>query len=1517
LGGQDNAPRGGTGTARGSGEVGYPSAHAPVPRSQDHRSRDSRVRHPTRATTAPAEAVTPPIQPGPGRPSGTVHDRPATEDAIATLRRRVAASPQDSQAHIDLADALAERVGADDTHTPVAAHADEPIELLRVAAELAADEHPEVRAAILVDLGQKLAWRLRVLLEDGTTPEDQLQHHMGDAISCLQRALESTAEPGGTDQFISIELEAVAQLVDLLRLRFTVLGELGDLSAAIEYEQQLLGVLDAEDENRAEVLYQLGIDFAARHDLQTETAQDDLGQAIARLRELSGLIGDEHPGRPELATRLGLMLGYRVLQAVEESSDEDFAEAVAELTLARSAPTPEEDIPEEDAADSWQVRFRLGMVRAFRYLNRGGDAEDYDVAVAELSELTDPPCTTTEQVDSCHLTLALLEYLRTAPAALRRGPELLTAGGQARLWDMMATLATGHGEDTVRAVRRHLDAMSESSAADPQLAMLVRGLCAGTLRHDGPQGKDVSTTELNDAVSWLDDATAEFTKFGVTNELAALKAGMRAALAHRSGDRAGAAAATDLVTEAVAALAEDHPLRAATHNLLGALVGTIGPADSAEDTATAIATIERLLAELPDDHPDRARALTRAGTSLYIGMIFNRSAVSFDRVRDMLNRAIERPAADDVNDSLNHFLLGCLNGFQGALEHDMVLIDSGVDLLNKASETAPEGHPLRSMIGPALGTLLYSRALTGGDLENYDAAEFYAELAPADDNPESTELHHTMRALGGYLAASAKLARNQHNLDCALLDEAIEKMTATTAPLSEDHHLHQLLSSHIDALLFVRNALDLAAGREVDLTSVNPESLRVDVDTLLVTARGTPKGRFDHALETGTAAMALVGQAFLARDRHSLDRGISMLGEVCATPELTAHECLSALGCLSISLRMRYEHFRQSRDLNNAIDRLEQAELLIQQNPPDGADAAPILHLLGDCYHARADPYRRDQQRAVGAGLQALRERANDVLLQNNSERALDTAIAASGEAADVARWCLAAGRNETAVDALELGRAIVLHFATSDAGIPQLLRTGGYPALATEWAASSDQTSRIDELPWNLGQDRRVGAAATMMASLDKGKATIPGDLRRRVLEAVEGTDAYTRLLDPPSVADITGALAATASSALVYLLAADDQQPGLAVIVHADGTVQPRELPGLRSGAGTMFDAFSQARRALLSAEVDSAKETAWQHWQSQLNGVCDWAWTAAMDEVLSVLGRPQGGRPARLVLVPAGELGAVPWHAARRHVPGGDLRYVCQDAVITYASSARQFVDASRRRTLSWTSSPAIVCVSEPPCADVPQQASRELPSASEETEEIYHHFYPEGTYLRPGQDEATATRVRCLLPSKHSAGASLLHLACHATLANPPINSFLELADNSTLCVRDMLEQARDRPSDAAGGLVILAACESDLTGGAHDEALTLATAFLAAGSGGVVGSRWPVDDAPTALFMVMFHHYLNRGYHDPATALRATQRWMLNKRRALPEGIGHRLADELSQDDLIEPANWAAFTYQGQ
>lgn len=1428
---------------------------------------------------------------------------------LAALRARLTAAPRDIELHVELADALTELVDADEKRTPMAADADESIELLRTAAVLAGAERPDLRAAVLVNLGQKVAWRFTALLEEAAVPEDQLQHEADEAISCLRRAFDSAGEAGINEALIETEPRAAIQLAGLLRLRFHALGELDDLSAAIDYEQRLLGVLAADDEDRIEVLYRLGVDYTDRHDQEADGRRDDLNHAIACLRELRELIGDDHPQRPGVAARLGLALGYRVLRSPEESSGDEFAEAIDELTLARGA-----FIAGQDTAFSHLIRFRLGMVRAFHSLCQGGDAQEHDLVITELSELTDDPETTSAQADSTHLILAFFEFIRNSPVGLPGILGLADTDWSARFREIMKSPVDLGGDDTAGAIARHLDAISESAVTDPQFATMMSSLRTSATMLQRPD--TMSAADLDEILAWVDDMTPELGRLGVLSELAAVRAGINAGSAHKKGDRAGVASATDQIIDAATALDEGHPLRALTRDLLGALTGTLSLTPrSAAESSLAIARIERILAELPDDHPDRARALTKAAVFLFNGMVMDRSLVSFDRVREMLTQTVEREAADQENASVNHFLLGILNGFQGASEHDFELVESGIDLLKRAIELAPEAHPLRSMIGPGLGGILYTRALLGGDLENLDAAEFFskcAELAPSEESIERAERRATMSALGDYLAAAAKLARNRHNLDTVLLDEVTEEMATAAAQFADDDPVRQVLSSTVNAMQVVLNALSLADG---DLAAADVQGLRTKVDALVDASSHIPEGRLDQVMDTAFAAMAQVMQGFIARDQRALNRGISTLGRICAIPDLVPHERLSALGCLSMGLRMRYQLFHRHQDLSNAINRLEQAQALIAQSPPDGTDAAPLLHLLGDCYHARADPNLRDRQRALEVGMRALRERANDVLLQSTSERALNTAIATSGEAADVAYWCLADRKGAAAVEALELGRAIVLHFVTFDASIPKLLSEGGHLELAAEWATESDRMHSRPQLPWNFGddtdhQDRRAGSVAEMMANL--GGAAIPSNLRRRVLRAVEGTDVHARLLSPPPIADIAGALRATGSSALVYLLPGEEARPGIAVIVYPDGAVVHRELPGLRCERGTVFDAFVQAQRDLHAAlatwqTTDVSLQQQLDRWQSRLNDVCDRAWTVAMDEVLSAIDRPSRGRVTRLVLVPVGELGMVPWHAARRTVPGGELRYSCQDAVISYASSARQLIDTSRRLKLPWHSTPAVVCVGS------------DLSGASKETEEINRRFYPHGTYLRPGGSEnmwATKEQVLALLPSKHSAGASLLHLGCHAVHEDPPLSSHLVLADER-LYVRDLLEQARGRSLDAQGGLVVLAACASDLTGSAHDEALTLATAFIASGSIGVVGTRWAVEDAPTALFMVMFHHYLNRGYDDPATALRAAQRWMLDKRRKLPEGISHLFADELSLLDLSETGNWAAFTYQGQ
>ncbi|MEV5529673.1 CHAT domain-containing protein [Streptomyces prunicolor] len=131
----------------------------------------------------------------------------------------------------------------------------------------------------------------------------------------------------------------------------------------------------------------------------------------------------------------------------------------------------------------------------------------------------------------------------------------------------------------------------------------------------------------------------------------------------------------------------------------------------------------------------------------------------------------------------------------------------------------------------------------------------------------------------------------------------------------------------------------------------------------------------------------------------------------------------------------------------------------------------------------------------------------------------------------------------------------------------------------------------------------------------------------------------------------------------------------------------------------------------------------------------------------------------------------------------------------------------------------------------------------------------------------------------------------------------------------LSVREILHQARGRPTGAPGGLVVLDACVSDHTTGDFDEALTLSTAFLAAGATGVVGSRWEVPDGLTGLMMYVFHDRLRTGA-TPVRALREAQLWLLDPDRVLPDGMPDPIADILRDGDPAALELWAAFACQG-
>jgi hypothetical protein len=651
------------------------------------------------------------------------------------------------------------------------------------------------------------------------------------------------------------------------------------------------------------------------------------------------------------------------------------------------------------------------------------------------------------------------------------------------------------------------------------------------------------------------------------------------------------------------------------------------------------------------------------------------------------------------------------------------------------------------------------------------------------------------------------------------------------------------------------------------------------------------------------AGHAKVGSGLARQNRRLVNEGLALLFQAWdATLAIPPDHGFwgnapAVLHLLSKGLRAKHYLTGNRADLSHAIARLEDAHREVRQRP-FGLLLAVISYELAEAYWARGDPNLGDRRRALEAGLLVLRDYARDVLLQSGADRAFAAALSAADKASVIARWCLTAGRPEAAIEALELGRGMVLHTATTETTVPGLLREAGHPKLAAEWAEAID----TGPAPW----DTAAGPAELAGLLADLSQAPLPSDLRQRAIAAIEDTETERNLLTPPGVAEIAATLRAAHVDALVYLLPSqpdDDYPAGLAVLVGADGRVTDITLPRLGEGSRSRVDTLAAAQDEWLQAERAADEEAAIparRRWRGALADVCDWAWTAAMGQVLTAT--PAGpGRAARLVLVPVGKLGLVPWHAARRAEPRGGRRYACQDATISYAASARQYVTARRQAPRPWRTEPALIAVGE-------YWTNRAIG-------EIRRRCYPHGLLL--AGPEATAENVRGLLPGPGSPGASLLHVGSHAEPAEHPLGSRLRLQGGEFLTLADLLRQAGSRPADAAGGLIVLAACGTDLTGRAHDEALTLASAFLALGVSGAAGTRWPVRDVPTAVFMTVFHQYLTAGDQDPAEALRATALWMLDPDRDVAGRIESGLAGQLRTIDLDAVDAWAAFTYQGR
>ncbi|UJA11692.1 CHAT domain-containing protein [Streptomyces collinus] len=866
-------------------------------------------------------------------------------------------------------------------------------------------------------------------------------------------------------------------------------------------------------------------------------------------------------------------------------------------------------------------------------------------------------------------------------------------------------------------------------------------------------------------------------------------------------------------------------------------------------------------------------------------------------------------------------------------------------------QAGPPEHPERTAASALAGRcteflarLLLDRHLILGDHTDLDAA-----VLAYDTLLERTAEHLVLPPLGDLLAASgeprvpARIFRSAPGgrgapfraelLATAATDRMVRARarrtgdgpSAADAPGALAAALRALPPDHPGAPAarheLAWRALESArAGGDADAT-------RSAVRSLVDIAAACPPGPHRPGLLLRSAAalcasLPTAGRTAPDPDTSALlDRAVALFEEAAEYGTHDYHgsrsRCLYGLGTLLLVRRLRGGG---ADDLRRSVAVLGEALALLNAAPGDPF-AVALLRVLAEAHRAHGPGEPEHRRRALATARSLLTAHGRAVLLQSGAAHGLEAARAVAADMLRVVRWSLADGLPESAFEALELGRGLVLNAATVGATVPELLRAGGHQDLARSWEEAA------------AGGDPR----------------SVPDGLRGRVLQAFAGSDAERRLLSAPRPGRVGQALRRLGDDALVYLVPGEAPDPdggpgegpgpGHLLIVTATGVVHALPLPGLTDAATGPLGAYARALDAFQAAgraegrpapEHPQVLHTMYERkllrlereWQQALETLCSWAGEVVMGPLLAAGERWWPGRPARLVLAPLGALGIVPWHAARcpapsPATPSGTAVYACQRAAVSSCATARQLIEvAARPRAVPAAGKVAVV-------ADPGGTPAMHREAA------LVGSLYPGSVVIGGLGDRAPAggpeplpaepASLAPFLPGRGPVPTAVLHVNCHADTGRTPADSVLELDAAHRVSVTDLLAGAAGRDPSVPGGTVVLANCTSDLALSDHDEALTLATAFLGAGATAVVGSRWDVADDPrTTLLMLVFHHRLSRG--EPAgEALRAAQRWMLDPERVLPPELARHepLLRAAAGRPLDELEVWAAFAHHGR
>jgi tetratricopeptide (TPR) repeat protein len=172
-------------------------------------------------------------------------------------------------------------------------------------------------------------------------------------------------------------------------------------------------------------------------------------------------------------------------------------------------------------------------------------------------------------------------------------------------------------------------------------------------------------------------------------------------------------------------------------------------------------------------------------------------------------------------------------------------------------------------------------------------------------------------------------------------------------------------------------------------------------------------------------------------------------------------------------------------------------------------------------------------------------------------------------------------------------------------------------------------------------------------------------------------------------------------------------------------------------------------------------------------------------------------------------------------------------------------------------------------------------------------------------------------------REKGGARFAAFCCHAKaeMQNPMKSGLFQSQSERPWLSLESLLGMRTNPFE----IVLLNACETALADidDPADECLSLANAFLATGTGSVVGTQWVADASASALWCAHFLELLHDRPYDPLRAACATSIWLrdseVKTRLSLLQKVpASNIIDRrtIEMMDFKHPFNWANHKYYG-